>query len=257
MNRQQSLGGGARGFSLLKGKNLFTLAEGATHVDMFGNYRKRAFTLAEVLITLGIIGVVAAMTMPTLMTKYRKHVAANRAKQVYTELSQVLQLARVKYGDMDSWDFTSRDTVKKYILEFYKGLTLCQEPNGVQISKRCGMSISGNNPIYATSRGEGISFSANNTSRKSINIFVDTDAGNGKNRLGTDVFYFEMKNNRLMPYGWKDEITRDEIKNGYYVEGANKQIACKNEHIDGGYQRNACTSLLMFDGWEFKDDYPW
>ncbi len=238
-------------------KKGFTLAEGATHVDMFGNYRKRAFTLAEVLITLGIIGVVAAMTMPTLMTKYRKHVAANRAKQVYTELSQVLQLARVKYGDMDSWDFTSRDTVKKYILEFYKGLTLCQEPNGVQISKRCGMSISGNNPIYATSRGEGISFSANNTSRKSINIFVDTDAGNGKNRLGTDVFYFEMKNNRLMPYGWKDEITRDEIKNGYYVEGANKQIACKNEHIDGGYQRNACTSLLMFDGWEFKDDYPW
>ena len=31
-----------------------------------------AFTLAEVLITLGIIGIVAAMTIPTLMSKYRK-----------------------------------------------------------------------------------------------------------------------------------------------------------------------------------------
>ena len=31
------------------------------------NGTKNAFTLAEVLITLGIIGVVAAMTMPTLL----------------------------------------------------------------------------------------------------------------------------------------------------------------------------------------------
>ena len=31
---------------------------------------QQAFTLAEVLITLGIIGIVAAMTIPNLMTKY-------------------------------------------------------------------------------------------------------------------------------------------------------------------------------------------
>ena len=34
--------------------------------------KKRAFTLAEVLITLGIIGVVAAMTIPTLISNYQK-----------------------------------------------------------------------------------------------------------------------------------------------------------------------------------------
>lgn len=34
--------------------------------------KKFGFTLAEVLITLGIIGVVAAMTMPTLVSKYRQ-----------------------------------------------------------------------------------------------------------------------------------------------------------------------------------------
>lgn len=33
---------------------------------------KKAFTLAEVLITLGIIGVVAALTIPTLVNNYRK-----------------------------------------------------------------------------------------------------------------------------------------------------------------------------------------
>ncbi len=45
----------------------FTLAEGAAHVAHCDNSRKQGFTLAEVLITLGIIGVVAVMTMPTLM----------------------------------------------------------------------------------------------------------------------------------------------------------------------------------------------
>ncbi len=35
---------------------------------------KNGFTLAEVLITLGIIGIVAAMTMPALIANYQKKV---------------------------------------------------------------------------------------------------------------------------------------------------------------------------------------
>ena len=58
----------------------------------------RAFTLAEVLITLGIIGVVAAMTMPTLMSKYRGHVAVQKLKKVSTTLLQVAQKADYDNG---------------------------------------------------------------------------------------------------------------------------------------------------------------
>ena len=39
------------------------------------NKKKTAFTLAEVLITLGIIGIVAAMTLPTLIASYNKQEA--------------------------------------------------------------------------------------------------------------------------------------------------------------------------------------
>ena len=49
----------------------FTLAEGATHVNISDNIRRVAFTLAEVLITLAIIGIVAAMTIPTLVQNYQ------------------------------------------------------------------------------------------------------------------------------------------------------------------------------------------
>ena len=55
-----------------KKKAAFTLAEGATHVAMSDNIRCVAFTLAEVLITLGIIGIVAAMTIPTLVSKIQE-----------------------------------------------------------------------------------------------------------------------------------------------------------------------------------------
>ena len=63
---------------------------------MVSNDRKAkylAFTLAEVLITLGIIGVVAAMTIPTLMSAYREKVIVNQLKKVHAVLNQAFKLA--------------------------------------------------------------------------------------------------------------------------------------------------------------------
>ena len=49
--------------------------------DMFDKNRRAAFTLAEVLITLGIIGVVTALTIPTLTANYKKKVLSNQNNQ--------------------------------------------------------------------------------------------------------------------------------------------------------------------------------
>ena len=51
---------------------------------------KKGFTLAEVLVTLGIIGVVSAMTVPTLMQNYQKKSYVTQLHKVYNELNQVL-----------------------------------------------------------------------------------------------------------------------------------------------------------------------
>ena len=51
---------------------------------------KVAFTLAEVLITLGIIGVVAALTLPSVMNKYRSFVLEQQFKKSYSNLSQTI-----------------------------------------------------------------------------------------------------------------------------------------------------------------------
>ena len=78
--------------------NAFTLAEGATHVDMLPTVVKFGFTLAEVLITLGIIGVVAAMTIPTLNNHLRGKKLQSQFMKTYSELNQA---ARNFYADTD------------------------------------------------------------------------------------------------------------------------------------------------------------
>ena len=58
---------------------------------------KRAFTLAEVLITLGIIGVVATMTIPIVINKYRSYVLEVQFKKAYSNLSQAILLMKLLY----------------------------------------------------------------------------------------------------------------------------------------------------------------
>ncbi len=48
------------------------------------------FTLAEVLVTLGIIGVVSAMTVPTLMQNYQRQSYVTQLHKVYNEVSQAM-----------------------------------------------------------------------------------------------------------------------------------------------------------------------
>lgn len=59
---------------------------------------KKGFTLAEVLITLGIIGVVAALTLPQLIAHYKDMIIINKAKKVYSTIAQSLQMAQVENG---------------------------------------------------------------------------------------------------------------------------------------------------------------
>ena len=74
-------------------KKAFTLAEGATHVENSNNKRRFAFTLAEVLITLGIIGVVAALTIPNLIQNYQKKQWVSGLQKGYATLNQVFKTA--------------------------------------------------------------------------------------------------------------------------------------------------------------------
>ncbi len=85
--------------------NAFTLAEGATHVATPNSRLNFGFTLAEVLITLGIIGVVAAMTMPTLMNQTNGAQYKAAYKKALSAISQGVTL-NVALDDVSFADTT-------------------------------------------------------------------------------------------------------------------------------------------------------
>ena len=70
---------------------------------------KKGFTMAEVLITLGIIAIVAAMTLPSLVQNYQEKVTVNRLKKVYSTLSQLYLLVSEIDGPPDQLGFAYRE----------------------------------------------------------------------------------------------------------------------------------------------------
>ena len=77
-----------------------------------GGNRRIAFTLAEVLITLGIVGVVAALTLPVLISKYKHKELETRFKKSYSLISQASQGMEMELG---SCERDQADNIIQYI----------------------------------------------------------------------------------------------------------------------------------------------
>ena len=82
---------------------------------------KRAFTLAEVLITLGVIGVVAALTMPTLIANYQKKAQYTQFMKAYNTLQTAIDLSTADNGDISSWSYGSNDNERAAAFKKYLG----------------------------------------------------------------------------------------------------------------------------------------
>ncbi len=82
----------------------------------------KAFTLAEVLITLGIIGVVAALTIPTLISGYRKRVIETKLTKFYATMNQAIKRSVVDNESLEGWDLKNDELLmKKYIFPYLNG----------------------------------------------------------------------------------------------------------------------------------------
>ena len=91
--------------------------------------KKAAFTLAEVLITLGIIGIVAAMTIPGLVGKYKDKVMITQTKKTYATVLSVLDKLKYEMGASDyvgvfQQDKTEKENANLFFSKF-KTLQIC------------------------------------------------------------------------------------------------------------------------------------
>ena len=126
--------------------------EGATHVAHCDKYRRVAFTLAEVLITLGIIGVVAALTIPSLIVKYQDKVLINQTKKAFSVFQNGLALALQDNGTPGDNSLTfpkdqTSNTVIKNFSKYFNGSQVClnsSQKGCSQFFYQCAQAM----PIY-------------------------------------------------------------------------------------------------------------
>ena len=183
--------------------------------------KNRAFTLAEVLITLGVIGVVAAMTMPNLIANYKEKAQITSFKKVYSEISQVNQMLNTEYGgtwtnECNNYDdkcfrdlFSSKiKVIKSCDKPIEEG---CQEKSLYLNGDELFNTINVNNdkyPSIVTSSGYSVKFrfhlSGCDTTKylyvSSCGWFqIDTNALKGPNIVGKDIFLlFIQKDGRIV-----------------------------------------------------------
>lgn len=92
--------------------------------------KRFGFTIAEVLITLGIIGVVAAITIPTLIQKQREKAFHTAWKKTYAVMSNAILLTAQDYGGSFSGAFASNKTnteLRDAILKHVQYIKSCKE----------------------------------------------------------------------------------------------------------------------------------
>lgn len=80
------------------------------------------FTLAEVLITLGIIGIVAAMTLPSVINNSRNKQLEAGLKKAYSVIGQALDMYQAETGERITQDTVS---VKKLLIKYIKTARDC------------------------------------------------------------------------------------------------------------------------------------
>ena len=222
--------------------------------------RLAAFTLAEILITLGIIGVVAAMTIPTLVANYQKKETVTALKKAYSQLSQAVKMSELENGDKEYWnyDLPAETFMNTYLKPFLKDV---EQTNGFDIHKTINYKyLNGdritessvndkNNSVIKLSDGT-IIFVDGWSSGENIyrGILVDTNGFKKPNILGRDLFAFGITPSLGLAPSLK-EVDREEALSDKLHMCSKSKSAVKS-----GY---ACSLVIMMDGWEIKSDYPW
>ncbi len=105
----------------------FTLAEGATHVAHCDKSRRVAFTLAEVLITLGIIGVVAALTLPSVVANYKEKQLTTAWKKAYSDVANAALLM-----SQNNEDLSTEQKVGEAFAKYLKVDKVCNANKGIE-----------------------------------------------------------------------------------------------------------------------------
>lgn len=231
----------------------------------------KGFTLSEVLITLGIIGIIAAFTIPGVITKYQKKIVEENLKASYQMFFTAINLALADNGNqipIDKEFFEDTNFLNKYINPY---LNAVKQYNGKHIkisipNKESESIIAYNKNWFCINSGicytqiysGGVNQDNGYTWLNYIYIIVDINGTKKPNRVGRDVFYFNVNLN----IDGKAKTNKKPMLSGFVynlnsnAEREKMKYQCSSNSA-GWSSGSGCTALIMNDNWKILDDYPW
>ena len=218
-----------------------------------------AFTLAETLIVMGIIGVVAALTIPNLNSSTADKEKVAKLSKIYSNLQDAYGRATAVYGPVEEW-FQGDTSVSAQTTRFAERMK-----DFLKVSKDCGTNQASNTTCFVGPSASGSAIDANayamvladgasiavsqispncstsytvdNSDNWCAYILVDLDGSKkGQNKGGYDQFRFIAgKNNGIVPEGAVNDIDASTDQNlRFNCFGANVSVTCAGWVIQNG-----------------------
>ena len=220
-----------------------------------------AFTLAEVLITLGIIGVVAALTLPTLIQNHQKQVYVTQLKKAYSTLTNAYnELA----AEQEVADWNQISCSDWYCLsDFLKHVKTIKSFEGCEEDwcNTYNSGIAGTTMVFGTSSGfitaDGalFIFTCGSYLESNYTWIVDVNGYNkGPNKPGRDIFQFALENLHKVDDSWDSQNTGNRL----IPVGAKTDYGYKTNDYIGEWGRwedcsatnltTSCTAKVLIEG---------
>ena len=202
---------------------------------------KKGFTLAEVLITLGIISVVAMMTVAPMIRKYQEKVIVTQLKKQTSIMRQALISAVAESGTPDVWfnpDMTTQEATEIFVKNVKPYLNVTRTCNaaypGSSSDKYCAYENSPFKGYISLFLTDGTVWYV------SGGLVVDINGKRGKNKWGYDIFNFYLTSeSSLGQYLWPEGNTR--ITNGNQAQFPRD---CRWD-VPSGRLGKACTAWVL------------
>lgn len=233
---------------------------------------KKGFTLAEVLITLGIIGIVASLTLPSLIQNNKNKEVETKLKKIYSAMNQAILLSEKDNGAKEYWQYCDfgeasnkentsdcRQHFEKYILPYIK-YTKTEEFTAAG-RYNIAIYLGDGSVLIGKVHPQLVDYffypNGKNFNKEEF-ISIDDSGTATREKCGKTFFAFEFSpvlNDRDSKYHYKKGFEP-------YKRGLNN---LKIEELTGSHKYACtktsaykvwCTALIQLNGWQIPKDYP-
>lgn len=236
------------------------------------NVLKKGFTLSEVLITVGIIGIVAAMTLPSIIQANKNIEVSSKLKKIYSTMNQAILMSEKDNGPKEYWEkcIGNNNSCESYYKKYF--LPYLKETKTVEFNSYGGYNIaihfSDGSVLVGKNTGGGADFFFfPNAKWFNSKTFGKNPTGDAYSREGLGISYFIFgfypvsaqagTNTDYCPLhkkkGFEPYLCEFLVRPNISQLKNNSSWGCNKNNTKKAI---LCTALIQSNNWNIPKDYP-